>query len=127
MTRSHTVRGALARGLTNAVFICGGLAGGLLGTMFVLQHFAHEPVVDVPVIRPLTSPAEEEMLHDVKRGKCWQGDDHPDVIPGHAWFALEGQRLHYGPSKPAFDIAFGPDGRMATGDESPGTVRAFCL
>jgi len=74
---------------------------------------------------PPVSDVQTRMEHLLGTGECWNDlSSHP--FPGHAFYLTPTTGLHYGPSGPALAIVFGPDGRMDTGDESPGAVYAFC-
>lgn len=68
-----------------------------------------------PTTVPAISLDAEVLLRD---HDCWTGaSPYGDLIPGHAVFRLEGEKVQYGPSQTAFDIWL---------HGVPGQIYGFC-
>lgn len=122
----------LARSARGAIIV----AGFFVGFTFLGDHMATPqpdapstpaPAVAAPTSAGKLAAAVVERL--VERHGCWTGEAPPEwqgEIPGHAVVTLPGRAPRRTPSSVGFDVWLGPDGQLATGDERPGTVHAFC-
>lgn len=127
MTRSKTLRQTMTRATLKAL-----LAGAVLYTAAGFAGFPHPDDVTGDVVgaydvqAPVDAPTYPEQL--AADHGCWlhTGPGH-GVIPGHVIARKPSDReAKLYPAAVGFAIVLGPDGAMRTGDETPGTVTAFC-
>jgi hypothetical protein len=123
-----TFRYALLRAAVKGMLVCATLFGavGVAGITGHLPTPVDHSRLDVSPAITEHTPARDAAADLIAAHGCKVEGYGQRLIPGHAVVTLPGGMPGYVSSDLAFGIVFGADGQMGSGDETPGTVQAWC-